>query len=263
MTLAQLWWKFLLLIVFSYLFGNINSAILISKLKKQDIRTLGSGNPGTLNMSRNFGLKVGLLVLVLDVAKGVIPTLIGRLVFGGALFTGSEMPIWVVSQYVCGFSVVLGHIYPVVFKFKGGKGIASTIGVFLVGEWYVTLIFCVVAVAFILATKIGSMGSFIATTPSALVACFRIYTSYFDGLNGDAVWAYVVVNLCVFLIVFCTWFAHRKNIERILSGDEHDTNWSDMLRKLIRKKKKKNNSDNTHLDGGNGSSSDNKGADGQ
>ena len=72
MTLGMLWWQFLLLAIGSYLMGNINFAIIISKLKKKDIRTLGSGNPGTLNMSRNFGLKIGLLTLVLDIFKGAI-----------------------------------------------------------------------------------------------------------------------------------------------------------------------------------------------
>ena len=73
----MLWWQFLLLAIGSYLMGNINFAIIISKLKKSDIRKLGSGNPGTLNMSRNFGLGIGVLTLVLDIVKGALPTFIG------------------------------------------------------------------------------------------------------------------------------------------------------------------------------------------
>jgi len=71
------WWVLLLLALGSYLIGCFNNAIMISKLKKSDVRKLGSGNPGTLNMSRNFGLKLGLLTLFLDMLKGVIPTLVG------------------------------------------------------------------------------------------------------------------------------------------------------------------------------------------
>ena len=75
------WWAFALLIISSYLIGNINFAILISKAKHNDITHVGSGNPGTMNMSRAFGLKIGLLTLILDILKGAFPTLIGALVF--------------------------------------------------------------------------------------------------------------------------------------------------------------------------------------
>ena len=120
--------------IFSYLFGSINWALIISKIKRTDIRRMGSGNPGTLNMSRNLGLKIGLLTFFLDVLKGAIPTLVAFFFFGESKFSGSEFYIYDFSIYLCGLCVVLGHIYPIYFKFKGGKGIASTIGVFLVAE---------------------------------------------------------------------------------------------------------------------------------
>ena len=114
MRLAMLWWQFLLLAVGSYLMGNINFAIIISKLKKKDIRTLGSGNPGTLNMSRNFGLKIGVLTLVLDILKGVIPTLVGFLLYKDTYFVGTTLSIEQVAKVGCGFFAVLGHVmtYP-------------------------------------------------------------------------------------------------------------------------------------------------------
>ena len=123
-----------LMAVISYLFGNLNWAIIVSKIKKTDIRKLGSGNPGTLNMSRNLGLKVGLFTFFLDIMKGVIPTLVAYFIFQGKVFENTEFLISDFAIYLCGFCVVLGHIYPVFLKFKGGKGIASTIGVFLVCE---------------------------------------------------------------------------------------------------------------------------------
>ena len=107
----------------SYMFGNINWAIIISKSKNKDIRTMGSGNPGTLNMSRNLGLKFGLLTFFLDIMKGVVPTLTVFFVFQGKFFPNSQFAISDFAIYLCGFCVVMGHIYPVVFKFKGGKGI--------------------------------------------------------------------------------------------------------------------------------------------
>ena len=128
----SLWLSVLGLI--SYLIGSVNWALIISKFKRSDIRKIGSGNPGTLNMSRNFGLKFGLLTFFLDVFKGAIPTLIAFFVFGDEQFADSEFYIRDFAIYLCGLCVVLGHIYPIYFKFKGGKGIASTIGVFLIAE---------------------------------------------------------------------------------------------------------------------------------
>ena len=93
-------WLLFLFGVASYLFGNINWALIISKIKKTDIRKLGSGNPGTLNMSRNLGLKTGLLTFLLDILKGAIPTLVVFFVSAGRFFEGTEF-------YVADFSVFL------------------------------------------------------------------------------------------------------------------------------------------------------------
>ena len=102
----------------SYMFGNINWAIIISKAKNKDIRKMGSGNPGTLNMSRNLGLKFGLLTFFLDIMKGVIPTLTVFFIFKGKYFPNTVFAISDFAIYLCGFSVVMGHIYPIIFKFK-------------------------------------------------------------------------------------------------------------------------------------------------
>ena len=82
-TFAEIWWILLILSVASYHVGGINFSIIISKMKGRDIRNIGSGNPGMMNMSRNFGLKTGVLILFLDMLKGVIPTLVGWLCFRG------------------------------------------------------------------------------------------------------------------------------------------------------------------------------------
>lgn len=225
----------------SYFFGNINTAITISKIMGKDIRKQGSGNPGTMNMSRVFGIKIGALVLLLDILKGVIPTLIASLVYGDLLFTNTRLPISLLIQYMAGFFVVLGHIFPAFYGFKGGKGIASTIGVFAVTEWYIMLIFAVVALAFIFITRIGSMGSFLATTPPAIVACVRLYNDFYKGnsnLSATMITYFIIVNMLILGIVVLTWFAHRKNIERLLSGDEHPTNWLQMIKDAKLKKKK-------------------------
>ena len=250
-----------LLIIFailSYLIGSINWSIIISKAQKKDIRSLGSGNPGTLNMSRNFGLKFGLLTFLLDVLKGAIPTLVAYFVFNNKCFQNSSFVVSDFAIYLVGLSVVMGHIYPIFLKFKGGKGIASTIGVLIVSlavhglGWAMIAIMSLVgAVLFIYFTEFGAMGSFIAITPSAIGGGIRLFSIYSNYESDTTVIFYAVTNFLIFVICFVTWFAHRKNIERMLAGDEHPTSIKGMLvkSKLAKQKKredalKKNNTEN-------------------
>ena len=249
MNFASLWWSFALLIVGSYLFGSLNNAIMLSSLMGKDIRKMGSGNPGTMNVSRTLGLKAALLVLALDILKGVIPTLVATLVFSDELFDLSTLPVSVMAKYMAGFFAVLGHIFPCYYRFKGGKGIATTIGVFLVCNTVVALIFAIVALCFILFTGIGSMGSFLATTPPAIFASMSIYRDY---LVKEPVVEYkiaylIFVNAFIMGIVALTWIAHRENIKRLLSGDEHPTEWYQMIKDISLKKRLKSKSEKTGL----------------
>lgn len=249
MNFASLWWSFALLIVGSYLFGSLNNAITLSSLAGKDIRKMGSGNPGTMNVSRTLGLKAALLVLALDILKGVIPTLVATLVFSDELFDLSTLPVSVMAKYMAGFFAVLGHIFPCYYRFKGGKGIATTIGVFLVCNTVVALIFAIVALCFILFTGIGSMGSFLATTPPAIFASMSIYRDY---LVKEPVVEYkiaylIFVNAFIMGIVALTWIAHRENIKRLLSGDEHPTEWYQMIKDISLKKRLKSKSEKTGL----------------
>lgn len=241
MSFFSIWYYFALLIIGSYLLGSVNNAIILTGIMGKDIRKMGSGNPGTMNVSRSLGIKVALLVLVLDILKGVIPTLVATLVFSDEVFEGSTLPISVMAKYMAGFFAVLGHIFPCYYHFKGGKGIATTIGTFLVSNPIVTLIFAVVALAFILITRIGSMGSFLATTPSAIWASMTVYSDY---LSDEPVPEYkliylIFVNIFIIGTVILTWVAHRQNIKRLLEGEEHPTEWLQMIKDLSLKKKVK------------------------
>ena len=227
----------------SYFFGNINWALIISKIKKTDIRKLGSGNPGTLNMSRNLGLKFGLLTFFLDIMKGVIPTLIAFLLLRNKYFADCDYVVADFAIYLCGFCAVLGHIYPVFLKFKGGKGIASTIGVFVISqslfgwEWAVILLMALVAaVVFIYFTEFGAMGSFIAITPPAIASSIRLFLIYGKSVNSTEVTFHVITNMLILAICLFTWVAHRHNIERMLAGDEHPTSIREMVVKAKAKK---------------------------
>ena len=196
----------------SYFFGNFNWAIFISKIKKSDVRQLGSGNPGTLNMGRNFGLKIGLLVFCLDIIKGVIPTLAAFFIFRNrGCFNNTNFLIKDFALYLCGFCAVLGHIYPIFYLFKGGKGIASSIGVFLFIEfscgyaWGLVVVMALVAAGlFIYFTEFGAMGSFIAITPSAICAIVRLNITYIIGVDSKSnVLFYALTAGFVVLICWC------------------------------------------------------------
>lgn len=198
--------KFAAVVIVSYLLGNFNSAIAISKLKHNDIRKLGSGNPGTMNMFRNFGKLIGILTLVLDALKGAIPCLIGWFVCGEAWSFGADKT----GLYVGALSVIIGHIFPVFYKFHGGKGIASSVGVCLVINWWATLISFTVGALFLIFFHIGSITSFIIISfPIALNA-------YAMSLSGGN-----IVCLILLFALFCiTLFAHTKNLMKLFAGTE-------------------------------------------
>lgn len=244
-SFSEIWWALLLLAVGSYLLGGINFAIIISRLKGRDIRNIGSGNPGMMNMSRNFGLKVGVLILFLDMMKGVIPTLVGWLVFRGVYLTDTTFLMSDLTKYMCGFFAVLGHIFPVYLKFKGGKGISTTIGVFVVAIPEFGIASALAGLAFILITSMGSMGSLIAVTPPAIAAEVMLYNGYLysEGMGytppTSSEMMLCLLATIIFIIGICclTWIAHYKNIGRLITGDEHQTSWSTMIRKFKEKKK--------------------------
>ena len=133
LVFAQDWWQFLLMALICYGIGCVNFALVISRSKKKDITKMGSGNPGTMNMSREFGLKFGLLTFVCDAVKGGLPALISYFIYSGYVFDGTNVLVSDVTRYLCGMFVVIGHIFPVQMRFKGGKGIASTLGLFWFG----------------------------------------------------------------------------------------------------------------------------------
>ena len=200
-----------------YLIGNFNSALFISKLKKSDVRKVGSGNPGTMNMLRSYGKALGALTLVLDILKGVIPCLIGWFVCGEAWSFGANK----LGAYIGGLSVIVGHIFPVFLKFKGGKGIASSIGVCLVIHPLATVLSFGVGVAFLFATQIGSVTSFIIiSVPLALEA-------YAISKTGG----HLAELILLFALFSLTLFAHRKNVVALFKGTDKPV-------VLIKKKKK-------------------------
>lgn len=226
-SLSAGWYWFLLMAVVCYFVGCFNFAVIIAKTRHKDVHKIGSGNPGTMNMSREFGLKIGLLNFLLDVCKGGVPAMISYFIFRDYVFAGSSVVVSDFTRYFCGVFVIIGHIYPVTMRFKGGKGIASTLGLFWFclsceNPWYILIAFggllCVLG--YIIWTEWGSMGSLLGVTGFSIWQGVEFYLRYHAAIaNG-----YVIALFVLLLVLnFLTWVAHRKNIVRLFAGEEHRT----------------------------------------
>lgn len=234
-SFADTWYWLALGALLSYLLGCFNFAVLISKIKHKDIRSQGSGNPGTMNMSRTFGWKIGLINFVCDALKGIIPVMAGHLAFAGMCFDGGAVAVSDVSRYLFGLCAVVGHVFPVTMKFRGGKGIATTLGAFTCGVtcevgWYfpIAFAFLLFIVLYIYVFEWGSMGSLIGVSGFTIwqgVIFFLRYSGRLD--DGFAIAAFML--LLAFNLI--TWIAHRKNLYRLMGGEEHRTSIKKMVHK--------------------------------
>ena len=239
LDIAKSWYWFVLGAVVSYLLGCFNFAVLISKLKHDDIRRVGSGNPGAMNISRRYGLKVGLINFLCDGLKGGIPVLCGYYIFKDFYFAGTEY-VAVADFARCLFAVfaLIGHVFPVTMKFKGGKGISTAIGLlwFSIGcevWWYafLCLVFFVLLFVYVGFTEWGSMGSLMGVAGFTIWQAV-IFTLRYKGIMTNA---YVVILFMVLLLInLLTWGAHHKNLYQLMAGEEHRTS----LKKMLKKKKK-------------------------
>ena len=230
-------WCLAIAAVLSYFIGCFNFAVLISHIKKKDIRSEGSGNPGTMNMTRTFGLKIGAINFFCDVAKGGLPAVIAWIIFKDYVFEGTTVVVSDFMRYFCGLFVIIGHIFPVTMKFKGGKGIASTMGLFVFaipcepnGWWYffIAVAILVGVLLYITFTEWGSMGSLIGVSGLTIFQVILFILRYSDILSNAWI---ISIFMILLLINFLTWFAHRKNIYKLVAGEEHHT--------AVRKHKKK------------------------
>lgn len=221
------YWYFLLAAVVCYLIGSFNFAVLIARVKKVDIRHQGSGNPGTMNMTRTLGTKFGIINFICDVLKGGVPTLVGWIIYKDYVFVGTTIAVSDFARYFFGLFVIVGHIFPVTMGFKGGKGIASTIGLFLFAlpceQWWYFLIalgVLAVVIVYVIFFELGSMGSLLGVTTFSIWQAALFVGRYSDLLTN--IW--VVVMLMILLAInLLTWIAHHKNIYKLLAGEEHRT----------------------------------------
>ncbi len=187
----------LFFLIGSYLLGSISSAIIICKIcNLPDPRTKGSGNPGATNVLRIGGRKVAAFVLIFDGLKGAIPVLLAHY-FGLNLF---ELTIILLSAF-------LGHVFPVYYRFKGGKGVATYLGGLIGLNFFVGLTFSVIWLIVAKVMKVSSIAALTATLLSPI---------YFYFITTHNIRATMVI----FLINLFIYFTHRENIRRIMNGEE-------------------------------------------
>lgn len=212
--------KYVCVVFVGYILGNISFARILSKFLKKDITKQGSGNPGTMNMLRTFGFKIGLLTLALDALKGAAAALYGFFVFGGDM----QLINSVIGLYIGGLSCVIGHNFPVFYGFKGGKGVACILGIFAVANPLWSLVAFGISFVYLCIFDYGAIASFIFITVLTILEATK-YRANFP------------MTCILFVLFFLTWFMHRKNIARLLWGKENRVN----LTKAFKKKKNKNN----------------------
>ena len=204
---------YIIVAVIAYLIGSINFSVLISKkMAGFDVREKGSGNAGTTNMLRSVGKKAAVITLVCDILKGVVSIVIAIIVGNIAKNLDRELLL-----QIAGIAVVLGHTFPVFFGFKGGKGVATSLGVLLMSNWQIGLICLVFAVVLMALTRMVSLGSCAAAVLFPVLTLFinQHYTVLTDGKSGRV---YFIYSVRLAIIVL---YNHRSNIKRILSGTEN------------------------------------------
>lgn len=193
-----------------YLLGSINFAIIVSrKFYKEDVRAKGSGNAGMTNILRTYGKKGAALTLLGDILKGVLAVWIGRWLFMW-LLPGVSIEY---GAYIAAIFAIVGHTFPVYFKFKGGKGVAVSGGVIIALQPIIALILILIFAIIVLCTKIVSLGSVIGMAlygPATLIDCL---------ITKQPNTVFCTICACI-ISVMVIWM-HRENIKRLLNGTEY------------------------------------------
>lgn len=189
---------FVLVIVLAYFLGNISPSTLLARAAGLDIKKEGSGNAGTTNALRVLGKKAALITLTVDIGKGFAAVQIGYLL---------STPL---AAMLCALAAFAGHVWPVVFKFKGGKGVAVAFGALLGVNWQLALTALAVVVVVVALTRMVSLGSITAAVSFPVAAYF---------MEPD----FIYIGSAMALLVI---FTHRGNIKRIIKGEENKLSFS-------------------------------------
>lgn len=194
--------------IIAYLLGSINSAIIVGKLHKIDIREHGSGNAGLTNTLRVLGKSSAVCVLLGDILKAVIAIGIAILFAPDDITYGKE----IITQ-LAGLGVVLGHIFPIYYNFKGGKGVLTSITVMFMINWQISLICLLIFIIVVAITKFVSLGSILAAFAFPCLVALSVKIPFLTD--------------CMYMLVFSIILAtivivkHKGNIKRLIKGEEN------------------------------------------
>ena len=193
---------YIIIALIAYAIGSINFSVIISKkVAGFDVREKGSGNAGSTNMLRSVGKKAAAITLVCDILKGVVSIAIAVALGNIISDTNKELLV-----QIAGVAVVIGHTFPIFFGFKGGKGVATSLGVLLISNWQIGLICLVFALV--------SCGAAVLY-PVLTLFINQHYTVLTEGKDGKA---YLIYSIILAVIVL---YNHRSNIKRLLNGTEN------------------------------------------
>lgn len=201
--------SYIIVTIIAYLLGSISFSVIISKkMAGFDVREKGSGNAGTTNVLRTVGKKASIITLVCDILKGVVAILVAYV--AGLIMKDSVDKALLIQ--LAGIAVILGHTFPIFFGFKGGKGIATALGVLMMTNWNIGLICLVFALVLMILTRMVSLGSIAAAVLFPVLIIFMPHTAYL--VDGN----YIIYSILLAVLVV---FNHRSNVKRLLTGTEN------------------------------------------
>lgn len=213
--------------VIAYLIGSLNPAILITRaFTRQDIRTMGSGNAGFTNVLRSVGALPATLTIISDFLKGVVAVLIGWWIFSAMTVTNDVAHIEYIKygRYLAGMCVIIGHVFPLYFGFRGGKGVVTTAATMAIVDWRVFLICLSVFLVIFLITRIISLGSIIAAASYPIVTCLiNYFADYLPaiGTPDELRFRFVMISTAFAAVIAAmVVIMHKDNIKRLIKGEE-------------------------------------------
>jgi acyl-phosphate glycerol 3-phosphate acyltransferase len=224
----SLWLNLLIVAIIGYLLGSISFSIIITKIFKnsEDIRNHGSGNAGATNVMRSVGKKAAALTFLFDFLKCVISVVIGYFIFRNVEYAGiSAGNLPTIGKYAAGICCVLGHIFPLYFGFKGGKGVVTSAAMIALLDWRVFLLTFLTFLIVFSIKKIISISSIIGMSMypiySFVIMCLFDYANSPLKTGGQASMQYIwmITAAAAVLSLIIVW-VHRENIKRLLKGEE-------------------------------------------
>ena len=220
-ALPNSWLAVLLTALIAYLLGSISTAVIVSRcFFREDVREKGSGNAGATNDLRNYGKKAALITTVGDLLKSIVAVLVGGFILTHLQLTGtSEISmdgLRIVGRYLAGACCVLGHLFPIFFGFRGGKGVMASFGMILILDYRIALLCLLVFLVTVAVSRTVSLGSVLGEFVAPCLGYF--FGTYVDKTSMETT---LFCTLMIAVVALSVIVKHRSNIARICRGNEN------------------------------------------